>query len=369
MANKSPQLSISAQPDKAPPSAGQKKFNSLLKKIETQRQLLEAWQTALPAYQQLWSTDFKPLLDEHRQHDMDLLHFLDDASDRIKFSEKDRQTLQEIICELVTSLMGGEQDAALKLIYAKQSGSDFDTVQLQEKELFRMSLEKTYGVDIGDDVDLDSTEDVTQRIREKLKDAAEKLKQSRKPQKKSAQEIRQEEEHAKGSQSVRDIYRKLASALHPDRETDITERDRKTALMQRANQAYADSDLLGLLQLQLEVEQIDQHHINSMSEERLKHYNRVLANQLQGLQHEIQDLKISFNTQFLLEPFEDVKPANMARKCKQKLRGIRDELLDLKEQLMSLSDTKTLKRWLKEQRDTADFSDWLDMEMPESFMR
>ena len=40
------------------------------------------------------------------------------------------------------------------------------------------------------------------------------------------------------SLSIREVYRKLVSALHPDREPDPQERARKTALMQRVNQAY-----------------------------------------------------------------------------------------------------------------------------------
>jgi hypothetical protein len=42
----------------------------------------------------------------------------------------------------------------------------------------------------------------------------------------------------------------LASALHPDRQTDAQQREVKTGLMQQANQAYARSDLLALLALQ-----------------------------------------------------------------------------------------------------------------------
>jgi hypothetical protein len=45
---------------------------------------------------------------------------------------------------------------------------------------------------------------------------------------------------------------------HPDREPDPHERERKTALMQRANHAYGKNDLLKLLELQLELEHIDQ---------------------------------------------------------------------------------------------------------------
>ncbi len=52
-------------------------------------------------------------------------------------------------------------------------------------------------------------------------------------------EQRREAEAQQATQSVREVYRKLASALHPDRETDERQREAKTALMQRVNQACA----------------------------------------------------------------------------------------------------------------------------------
>src|SRR5690606_20305824 len=85
------------------------------------------------------------------------------------------------------------------------------------------------------------------------------------------------------SVSVREVYRKLVSALHPDREIDAAERKRKTRLMQRANQAYERNDLLELLALQIETEQIDAAALASVPEERLKHYNQVLLDQARVL--------------------------------------------------------------------------------------
>jgi hypothetical protein len=41
-----------------------------------------------------------------------------------------------------------------------------------------------------------------------------------------------------GTQAVREVFRKLVSELHPDRETDPAEHARDTELMQRVNQAY-----------------------------------------------------------------------------------------------------------------------------------
>jgi len=60
-----------------------------------------------------------------------------------------------------------------------------------------------------------------------------------------------------GTRAVREVFRKLASELHPDRETDPAEHARKTELMQRVNQTYKAGDLLALLELQLSIEQID----------------------------------------------------------------------------------------------------------------
>jgi hypothetical protein len=354
MANTSAQLFLVIQPDSAPLTAGQKKFNTLLKKIETQRQLLESWQAALPAYRKLWDAEFRPLLEECDKHDMQLLEFLDAASDRIKFGKKDRQTLVEVILDLVTSMMGGPDDALLKGLFTKHSGRDFDAVRREEQELFRASLEATYGVEIGDEIDLDDLHEVTQRIDEKLTERAEQ----HRPQKKSARETRQEEEQAKVSQSVRDIYRKLASALHPDRELDSTERERKTVLMQRVNEAYAQSNLLGLLHLQLEAEQIDQEHISNLSKERLKHYNHVLTEQLRELEQEIRDVTTSLSAQLLLNPYDAIKLSTLPQKCVKRLQHLHEELNGMKRQLSALSDPKYLKLWLKQTRELAEMNDF-----------
>ncbi len=358
MANTSAQLFLVTQPDGAPLTAGQKKFNNLLKKIETQRQLLENWQAVLPVYRQLWDAEFKPLLEECDKHDMQLLQLLDAASDRIKFGKKDRQTLVEVILDLVTAMMGGPDDALLKGLFTKYTGRDFDAVRREEQELFRASLEKTYGIEMGDEIDLDDLHEVTQCIDEKLAEQAEQ----HRPQKKSARETRQEEEQVKVSQSVRDIYRKLASALHPDRETDDTERERKTVLMQRVNEAYAQSDLLGLLHLQLEAEQIDQEHISNLSKERLKHYNHVLTEQLRELEQEIRDVTLSLSAQLLLNPYDAIKLTTLPRKCEKRLQQLREELEGMKQQLSAISDTRLLKFWLKQQRELSNMNDLFGME-------
>ena len=162
---------------------------------------------------------------------------------------------------------------------------------------------------------------------------------------------------------MREIYRKLASSLHPDRETDPAERERKTALMQRVNQAYANNKLLELLQLQLEIEQIDPEHIAGLSEERLKHYNRVLAEQLKELQQEVNEVEGHFMMEFGLDPYQRLKPAGLMRELRADLQVLERENLRLNRELNWLrADPAAIKDWIKAERQLQkqqdDFDPW-----------
>jgi hypothetical protein len=87
---------------------------------------------------------------------------------------------------------------------------------------------------------------------------------------------------------LKEIFRKLASALHPDREQDPSERVRKTQLMQEINRAYKNNELLTLIQLQLEIDQIDPTDLQDLAVEKIKSYNRLLAGQLKKVKEETQ---------------------------------------------------------------------------------
>ncbi len=73
--------------------------------------------------------------------------------------------------------------------------------------------------------------------------------QRRKSARQLAAEARRATAEKEVSQTIRDVYRKLAGALHPDRPSDELSEERKTALMQRVNQAYDSRNLLELLDI------------------------------------------------------------------------------------------------------------------------
>ena len=146
---------------------------------------------------------------------------------------------------------------------------------------------------------------------------------------------------------MREIYRKLASALHPDRETDERQREAKTALMQRVNQADEAQDLLALLELQLQIEQIDESHIANAGEQRLKHYNKVLSQQLAKRKAEADAsrwVRMGRPGARL-----GIEPAKLGQVLEQTSRQWRADLNERQRELRMLCDVAA-KTWLKRQR-------------------
>src|SRR6185436_10379393 len=139
------------------------------------------------------------------------------------------------------------------------------------------------GFDLGGDEGIRSEEDLGQRLYEEMA-ARETV---TKPSKRS------EDNAQLARQALRDIYRKLASAVHPDRESDAARREEKNELMQRINQAYAANDLLSLFEIQIEIDQLDPEQIGNLGSQRLRHYNRLLAEQLEQLRGKLRALEAS----------------------------------------------------------------------------
>jgi uncharacterized small protein (DUF1192 family) len=160
------------------------------------------------------------------------------------------------------------------------------------------------------------------------------------------------------SQSLREVYRKLASALHPDRETDDRVRADKTLLMQRVNQAYAANDLLGLLSLQWEVAQIDADHLASVSATRLSHYVQLLRDQLAALEDELAMCTAPFQSAGLRGR---LTTDHVARELDDDIAELTDAVAGIEADLQAFQDPVLLRRYLQEVRMVR------DDEPPDSF--
>ena len=350
--------------DQAKPglSRAQQQFNSLIKKIDQQKQRLGQWSETIPKMQQLTAQEYEPLLDTYCELQTQWVHLLDKAHADPVLKKRDKEKLSHLICETAIDLLaGGGDDAELKAIYNRHSGSDFDQEDAEldaaTGELMKSMMEGMLGMDFGD-ADVSSLEKMKAFIEEKResmrsereehqREADARRAKRKKTAKQQAKEEQMQAEAAHLKKSIQEIYRKLATALHPDRETDPAERERKTALMQKVNVAYGNKDLLQLLELQLQVEQIDQAHVNNIAEDRLKHYNKILKDQLQQLQHEVQGIEMVWRMQFNLPPFAIVSPKAVMDQMQAEIRQLKREVAGIKQDLHTFQDIELLKGRLK----------------------
>lgn len=346
-------LSISTNQEQSTLSRGQKAFNSLIKKIEARRASLSAWQEIIPLYQQKHAAELVPLIVASQDLQVEMVHHLDAAWDKKGLTKAERSKIAEIISGLSLDLAAERGDEALKALYNKYSGSDFDTEEAAAADSLKSMMETMMGVDLGEDIDMSSPDEFIRQARARIQEQAERQAQDapqnarKKTKKQLAKEAQQLAEEQEIGQSIREVYRKLVSALHPDREPDEEERERKTALMQRVNEAYDKKNLLLLLELQLELEHIDQTTINNMTESRLKHFNKVLKEQLDELEHEIYHTRGSFQAQFDLPPHVAMTPGTLIRHLTTDIIDMQHTIRDIKNDLLCTADIKTLKVWLK----------------------
>jgi hypothetical protein len=314
-------LNIVEQYGQASLSQGQKIFNALIQKLETERQLLAAWQEMIPLHQQHYVSQYQPLMRNYHGLVAQLVRLLDDAYSAKGLSRHDQEKISHIICSVSAAIVGDSDAADLKRICQMHGGVDPAEAQQSDAEEPGQEANAGYG--------------------------REHAGKRRKSAKAAAREAKQQEELQNASQSVREVYRKLASALHPDREQDPAERVRKTVLMQRVNIAYDKKDLLGLLELQLEIEQIDQSRINSLSEQHLQHYSKVLTEQSAELRDEIAGLEADFRWRFHIAPQEALSPALAMRRLKSDIKDMQQHIAALKNDLLAFADVKNIKAWLK----------------------
>ena len=214
----------------------------------------------------------------------------------------------------------------------------------------------------GGDVDMRSPEAVAAHVEAQVRARAEAAGEDvddtpfseppRRPSaRQQAREARQAAEEKAMSQTVRDVYRKLASALHPDREPDETERVRKTALMSEANTAYARKDLVTLMQIQLRAELADPTAVSRLADDRLAALTLLLKQQVAGLERERAARQGQLAAEFELPHAQVANPNTLRQALLAQVAGLEAQLAQLEQDLAAAQDAAALKRWLNRQRE------------------
>lgn len=331
----------------------QKQFNRLNSQITKEKEQLLNWQNKISEFKIIFTNEFTPLESQYDKLRIQMVYLLDKIYDNKSFTKTERKKMLYIIEEIAQELAA--DDEKVKSIYNKRGNNDFDEEQAAINEMtidfMKSAVSEQFDINL-DHIDIDNPESFMQAFEKQMQEKMEaaetkklKRKKSTKAHEKKAQ-IAKEEQAI--SQSIKEVYRQLAKALHPDRETDPVKREHKTELMQKINIAYNNSDLLTLLQMQLEIEQIDQSSINSISIEKLKHYNAVLKKQLQEIKEEIYFIckKLSIEFDMLIVP-EIYSPDWIIIQLKNDMKKIEKDIKQLKNDLEAWKDSAKLKKYLK----------------------
>lgn len=348
-----------------PASKAQQRFRRLVAQIERQRERLKQWHDYVQRYNLRIAEELAPLQEQLRaaRKQMALLidELLTQPAGARRLGRAQRSKLRHLVTDLVEDLLMESDDEALRVLGDKYHTPANKHDQQLEMDITRELLNGMTGLDIGDDHGAESPEQLLEyaerRMREQLEEEeAHRAGQHRtnhrsrksKARTRAAQatEAQREQAAKEISQSLRDVFRKLVSALHPDREPDATERQRKNELMQRVNRAYEANDLLTLLGLQLEIEQIDAAHLSSLAPQRLAHYNEILREQLANLEAELERFVQPFLAQMGYRGAQHLTPTNVDRELSADIAMTRRDLQQLRQDLVAFRDPDRLRRSL-----------------------
>ena len=262
------------------PATLDRKLNRLIDEIEQQKILLAAWQNAkdeiraysqkalMPAYRELYSTLYTQM-----QTLWTSLNQFDLNKNDLCTVENKIQNLTQLLKD--SSMLNTEQ---LKQVDAMHAYFQQSAQLAQSKKKSKKSAVTDINTDVESEVIDEYVEDWD----------TEQYQQAREQAKLKRQQDKQAQAEKMTTQSLKSVYLKIASIIHPDREPDEAKKAEKTELLQRANEAYEQEDLFYLLKLQLEVEQNKGEGKKGLTTEQVKFYQQALEAQYQNLKQQTQ---------------------------------------------------------------------------------
>lgn len=343
-----------------PPSAAQALFQAQRAQIEACQLAQSEQQARLQDFERRYAAAIKPFEQMQTKLQLQMAQYLDRRLDGKGLAKNIRAGMAELICAIAMQLQSDEYPesalAAQVLLEkyhivpaAGAAGSLSDEIMAEINAMF------------GFDDTAQSTQQNTAQQREADKQArqaarkeaaAEKAKQAEQQANKSTAKKttpKTTPTQADANQSLRSVYRKLVSLLHPDREPDAAARLHKTALMVRVNRAHEDKDLLALLTIQWQVLETSPEAILQLEEEKLHHFNQLLAEQLEKLTAQLHEAQSVFRHRFGLPHHQPIQEKILNRLLKERVADCKDHLLMLQEGLALIQDDMGLKYWVKSQ--------------------
>jgi hypothetical protein len=337
-------------------SAAARAYNLQLTRIDKLKSQLAEMETLAQQHRQERHRAVDPLRRQLAQDQRALALALDGHLQGKLLSRVQADTARLRLCRLAWGLAEAG-DAAMRELHDRHSPRTLAQLKQESADALRQRLEAVLGEVLEDEGEHLSAEQLLRAGMERLRRAQEDLQQerrdaahARRERKKPGAAARQTGQHDADT-LLRRLFRQLASALHPDRETDAQARLRKTALMSEANAAYERRDLVALLQIQVRAELADPAAVQQLSDDRLASLTLLLKAQVAALERERAARQSALADEFDLPERVSLNANTLLQSRINESRALESALAQLARDLEQASDPSQLKRWLKGQRE------------------
>lgn len=336
----------------ATPSPEQEKFTQLVKQAEDLAQRVKSLRALIEQHRTRHFSTLHPLQTRYGSLQRDFVLWLDLRVQSRSLTTKQQRLLRRMICKLAIEFaMDGDKEM-LKLhdAYSDETIAEIQQAQAAETQAY---FEAMMGESLGEDKPFETVDDVLHARFEKIRQQSEaraKAKEAKKNKRSKNANLHDSEQLLDDADSaLRAIYRQLASALHPDRESNSNARSDKTKLMSDVNTAYKRRDLLALLQLQYQANLTDAKIASSMAHEKLASLTVLLTERMRAMHRELRDIELQASSEFVLAPSTIIHEASLKHHLRTLEKRLQDDISKIKQDMTAVQTDAGLKRWLKEQ--------------------
>lgn len=346
-------------------SPTQLRFNRLLARIDKLKGQIAEVQALTDLHRPLFSATLTPLRERFDALMRRMALWLDERLEGKDLRPAQKRTLIEILCDLCTALVAGG-DESMRALHDKRSRKSLDEKDQAAAAGMRAMMEDMLGKPLDLDESLDESVDpldaVMRAAMAHMQEAAQAEQQRsqavRARKKPTAAQRKAEQQQEDADTVLRKVFRQLASALHPDRERDPAEHQRKTALMSEANAAYGRQDLMALLQIQLRIEQADAQSLAQLPEEKIASMSLLLKQQVSELEQALAAQRAQLMDEFDLPLYPLPSAAMLRSQLLMQADSLKEDLASMEEDLELVQDDAGFKRWLKSQKQLRDEPDF-----------
>jgi hypothetical protein len=338
----------------------QKRFNTLLARVSTLSDSIASLEALSTQHRSSHLSAMAELKNQEDTARKNLLLFLDGRLHQAELTASQRRSATQIILALCETLEH-KKDGQVQTVF-NQHHSEDDAQALAEEaragaEHAKAVFEDLFGKPLHGADNLHTAEAVFEAGLRQYREQQQRLedkRQAKKAKKKpAARQLKDAQQKMDANTALRTVYRQLASALHPDREPDETERLRKTALMSEVNAAYDRKNLSELLKLQLQIAQIDSAALSRIADDKLNAMCLLLKEQVEALEEDEAQAQFEIRHYLGVHELDHISAESLTRALAIQLRDKAHEVDTLERDLRRIQNEAELKRWLKEQAQLA----------------